>query len=130
MDAKYAFIHDILQKANYKIGKKENTYNLTHKIDHIITNKWVGIPIFIAILWLMFQTTFTLGQYPMDWLEEGINLLGGFITSSMEDGPLKSMLVDGIIGGVGAVIVFLPQILILYTFISFMEDLHLSWTDL
>ena len=135
MDAKYAFIHDILQKANYKIGKKENTYNLTHKIDHIITNKWVGIPIFIAILWLMFQTTFTLGQYPMDWLEEGINLLGGFITSSMEDGPLKSMLVDGIIGGVGAVIVFLPQILILYTFISFMavdtwQGLHLSWTDL
>ena len=64
----------------------------------------------------MFQTTFTLGQYPMDWLEEGINLLGGFMTSSMEDGPLKSMLVDGIIGGVGAVIVFLPQILILYTF--------------
>ena len=122
MDAKYAFIHDILQKSNYKIGKKENTYNLTHKIDHIITNKWVGIPIFIAILWLMFQTTFTLGQYPMDWLEEGINLLGGFLTSSMEDGPLKSMLVDGIIGGVGAVIVFLPQILILYTFISFMED--------
>ncbi|MBF1429671.1 ferrous iron transport protein B [Hoylesella nanceiensis] len=122
MDAKYTFIHDILQKANYKIGKKENTYNLTHKIDNIITNKWIGIPIFIAILWLMFQTTFTLGQYPMDWLEEGINLLGGFMTSSMEDGPLKSMLVDGIIGGVGAVIVFLPQILILYTFISFMED--------
>lgn len=70
----------------------------------------------------MFQVTFSLGQYPMDWIDTGVSALGEWLSSTMPDGPLKAMLVDGIIGGVGAVIVFLPQILILYAFISFMED--------
>lgn len=70
----------------------------------------------------MFQVTFSLGQYPMDWIDSMIGALGGCISDTMSDGPLKAMLVDGIIGGVGSVIVFLPQILILYAFISFMED--------
>ena len=70
----------------------------------------------------MFETTFTLGQYPMDWIEEGVAWLGDKLTETMPDGPLKAMLVDGVIGGVGSVIVFLPQILILYFFISLMED--------
>lgn len=70
----------------------------------------------------MFQTTFSLGQYPMDWIDQGVEWLGNWIGSTMADGPLKSMLIEGVIGGVGAVIVFLPQILILYFFISFMED--------
>jgi ferrous iron transport protein B len=70
----------------------------------------------------MFQVTFSLGQYPMDWIEAGVGALGSFISNNMAEGPLKAMLVDGIIGGVGSVIVFLPQILILYFFISFMED--------
>ena len=70
----------------------------------------------------MFETTFTLGQYPMDWIEDGVAWLGDKLTETMSDGPLKAMLVDGVIGGVGSVIVFLPQILILYFFISLMED--------
>ena len=74
------------------------------------------------MLFLMFEVTFTLGQYPMDWIDAGVAWLGEWIGDAMSDGPLKAMLVDGIIGGVGAVIVFLPQILILYTFISLMED--------
>jgi len=71
---------------------------------------------------VMFQVTFSLGQYPMDWIEAGVAWLGEWIGASMSEGPLRSMLVDGVIGGVGSVIVFLPQILILYCFISFMED--------
>ena len=122
MDAKYGFIHGALQEANYYEGTKEDTYRATHFIDHIITNKYLGIPIFILILYAMFQTTFSLGQYPMDWIDAGFSALGEWLGNVLPDGPLKDMLVDGVVGGVGAVIVFLPQILILYAFISFMED--------
>ena len=122
MDAKYGFIRGALQEAGYEMGTKENTYKVTHKLDALITNRWLGFPIFFFLLYLMFEATFTLGQYPMDWIEAGVEWLGDFVSQNMSEGPLKAMLVDGIIGGVGAVIVFLPQILILYTFISFMED--------
>ena len=93
MDAKYGFINGALTEAGY-----------------------------LAILFVMFQTTFAIGQYPMDWIDAGVGMLGEWIEGVMPDGPLRSMVVDGIIGGVGAVIIFLPQILILYLFISFMED--------
>ena len=122
MDAKYGFIRGALQEAGYEMGTKENTYKVTHQLDALITNRWLGFPIFFFLLYLMFEATFTLGQYPMDWIEAGVEWLGEFVSQTMSEGPLKAMLVDGIIGGVGAVIVFLPQILILYTFISFMED--------
>ncbi len=122
MDAKYGFIRGALQEAGYEMGTKENTYKVTHQLDALITNRWLGFPIFFFLLYLMFEATFTLGQYPMDWIEAGVEWLGNFVSQNMSEGPLKAMLVDGIIGGVGAVIVFLPQILILYTFISFMED--------
>jgi len=122
MDAKYGFIRGALQEAGYKVGELENTYHVTHKLDALITNRWLGFPIFFALLFLMFEVTFTLGQYPMDWIDAGFAWMGDFIGENMSEGPLKAMLVDGVIAGVGSVIVFLPQILILYTFISLMED--------
>jgi len=122
MDAKYGFINGALKEAGYQTGTKENIYKTTHMIDNVLSNKYVGFPIFFLILFVMFQTTFAIGQYPMDWIEAGVEWLGEWIGSTMSDGPLRSMLVDGVIGGVGAVIVFLPQILILYFFISLMED--------
>lgn len=122
MDAKYGFINGALKEAGYTVGDKKDTYHTTHWLDSIITNKYVGFPIFIIIIWLMFEVTFVLGQYPMNWIDEGVASLGRLISSTMPEGPVKAMLVDGVIGGVGAVIVFLPQILILYFFISFMED--------
>ena len=122
MDAKYGFINGALKEAGYQTGTKENIYRTTHLIDNVLSNKYVGFPIFFLILFVMFQTTFAIGQYPMDWIEAGVEWLGEWIGSTMSDGPLRSMLVDGVIGGVGAVIVFLPQILILYFFISLMED--------
>ena len=122
MDAKYGFINGALTEAEYKTGHEQDTYRTTHLIDNILSNKYLGFPIFFAILFLMFQTTFVLGQYPMDWIDAGVEWLGDFVSQRMPDGPLRSMLVDGVIGGVGAVIVFLPQILILYFFISLMED--------
>ena len=122
MDAKYGFIHGALTEAGFRLGTKEDTYRMTLFIDDVLSNKYLGFPIFFLILYVMFQTTFSLGQYPMDWIESAVSWLGEQASALMPEGPLRSMLVDGVIGGVGAVIVFLPQILILYFFISLMED--------
>lgn len=122
MDAKYGFIHGALTEADFRQGTKEDTYRMTHFIDDVLSNKYLGFPIFFLILYVMFQTTFSLGQYPMDWIESAVSWLGEQASALMPEGPLRSMLVEGVIGGVGAVIVFLPQILILYFFISLMED--------
>ncbi|MCR5678696.1 MAG: ferrous iron transport protein B [Prevotella sp.] len=122
MDAKYGFVNGALKEAGYATGDNTEAYRATHMLDAIITNKFLGFPIFMLILFLMFEVTFSLGQYPADWLEALMGKLGWWVTKTMDEGPLKSMIADGVIGGVGSVLVFLPQILILYTFISFMED--------
>ena len=122
MDAKYGFINGALKEAGYKTGSKEDTYHMTHLIDNVLSNRFLGFPIFFLILFVMFLTTFWLGQYPMDWIDMGVEWLSEKLNTLMPEGPLRSMVVDGAIAGVGAVIVFLPQILILYFFISLMED--------
>ncbi|MCP4459249.1 MAG: ferrous iron transport protein B, partial [Cytophagales bacterium] len=94
----------------------------TDSIDTFLTNKFLGFPVFIFFMWLMFQTTFTIGAYPMEWIESIVGIFGKWVNTTMENGMLKDLLVDGIIGGVGGVIVFLPNILILFFFISLMED--------
>lgn len=119
-DAKYGFIAGAL-KETYK-ETRHNKKQTTERIDSILTHKIWGFPIFIFLIWLTFFTTFTLGQYPMGWIEAGVNWLGNFISLYMPDGPLKDLLVKGIISGVGSVIVFLPNILILFLFISLLED--------
>lgn len=122
MDAKYGFIHGALEEALYETGKNKDIYQMTQSIDRIITNRYLGFPIFILVLFIMFSATFIIGQIPMDWIDAAVAWFGKMISQNLPDGPIKAMLVDGVIGGVGAVIVFLPQILILYFFISFMED--------
>ena len=122
MNAKYGIIHGAMQEAGSEEGKQTDTYQVTHAIDAVITNRYVGFPLFFVFLYLMFEITFTLGQYPMDWIENGVSTLSEFMRFVMPEGPLKAMIIDGAIAGVGAVIVFLPQILILYFIISFMED--------
>lgn len=122
MNAKYAFIHGALQEAEYVEGSRRDAYQTTHLLDKLITNKYFGFPLFFLILYVMFQTTFSLGQYPMDWLDGLVGWIGSSLDSALPAGMVKDMLVSGVVGGVGAVIVFMPQILILYAFISFMED--------
>lgn len=122
MDAKYGFIHGALMEANYKVGDNNDNYRKTHALDAVLTNKYMGFPIFLLILAVMFITTFVVGQYPMDWIDALMGWFGDIVSRLLPDGPVKAMFVDGVIGGVGSVIVFLPQILILYFFISFMED--------
>ena len=122
MNAKYGFIHGALEEVGYQEGHKKDTYEMTHALDAIITHKWLGFPLFFLFLYLMFEVTFTIGQYPMDWIDAGVGFLSDWLNNILPDGPVKAMIVDGAVAGVGAVIIFLPQILILYTFISFMED--------
>jgi ferrous iron transport protein B len=119
-DAKYAFIHGALKETYQAPDKSENIKG--YKMDDILTHKWWGIPIFIFFMWLMFQITFSLGSFPVEWIESGINSLNNWLQSSMPEGILHDLLTDGIIGGVGSVIVFLPNILILFFCISLMED--------
>lgn len=117
---KYGFISGALQETMQQ-GKQDER-NVTRVIDSLVTNKVVGIPIFIILMVLMFEATFVLGAYPMSWIEEGVALLSSWLHGIMPAGPLKDLLIDGVLGGVGGVIVFLPNILILYLFISLMED--------
>ncbi|MDE7496929.1 MAG: ferrous iron transport protein B [Muribaculaceae bacterium] len=117
---KYGFIQGAL--AEVLEGDTAHEEKSTKIIDSFVTNKLFGFPIFLLVMWLMFWTTFQLGSYPMEWIEAGVGWLSEFIGARMADGPLKDLLLDGIIGGVGGVIVFLPNIVILYAFISFMED--------
>jgi len=120
IDARYGFIRGALKetykKGNVKIDDK------TFKIDKVLTHKYLGIPIFVVMMWLMFQATFTLGAFPMAWIENIVSFIANFIQRFMQEGMLKDLVIDGIIGGVGGVIVFLPNILILFFIISLMED--------
>ena len=120
-DAKYAFVRGALAEC-YQKNEKSNLHALTDKIDAIVTHRWLGYPVFLVVMFITFFCTFAIGQYPMDWLEALFGWLGDVVGSVMSDGPLKSLVCDGIIAGVGSVLVFLPNILILYLFISFMED--------
>ncbi|MCR5822766.1 MAG: ferrous iron transport protein B [Bacteroidales bacterium] len=120
-DAKYAFVRGALAEC-YEKNEKSTLHAHTDKIDAVVTHRWLGYPIFLVVMFITFFCTFAIGQYPMDWLEALFGWLGEIVGSIMSDGPLKSLICDGIIAGVGSVLVFLPNILILYLFISFMED--------
>lgn len=119
-DAKYGFIAGAL-KETFKLGPIKK-FNSTKIIDSFATHKFWGLPIFFILMWIMFKATFSLGQYPMEFLEFLVGKLTYFVSTNLSNGIFKDLLVDGVIGGVGGVIVFLPNILILFLFISFFED--------
>ena len=122
VDAKYAFIQGALAETYEKYQEERPKRTLTDRIDAIVTNQWLAFPIFILLLWFVFWATFTIGQYPMDWIEWLVSRFGDWVGSIMSDGWVKDLVVDGVIAGVGSVLVFLPNIMILYFFISIMED--------
>ena len=122
VDAKYAFIQGALSETYRQHTENRSKRTITDKIDAIVTNKWLAFPIFIILLYIMFKATFSLGNYPMEWIDWLVGKFGDFVSTFMVDGWLKDLVVNGIIAGVGSVLVFLPNILILYFFISIMED--------
>ena len=119
-DAKYGYVQGALKETFQKVRRYNRT--TTKRIDAFVTHQVWGYPIFLLLMYLMFFCTFNIGQYPMDWIDAGVEWLGGMVGEWMAEGPLKDLIVDGIISGVGGVIVFLPNIMILYAFISWMED--------
>ena len=119
-NARYAYIEGLLKEVLTKPATEKKT--LTDKIDSIVTNRILGFPIFLVIMYLMFQITFTVAAPFQDMIDEGFGILGEMVAAALGDGMLTSFIVDGIIGGVGGVLVFLPQIILLFLIISFLED--------
>ena len=122
VDAKYAFVQGALAETYVPYQGKKKRHTLTDKIDAVVTNRWLAFPLFVALLYLVFDGTFVLGEYPMRWIEWLVSHFSAFVASMMNDGWLKDLIVDGVIGGVGSVLVFLPNIMLLYLFISLLED--------
>ena len=122
IDARYAFVQGALAETwNPYHGKRRRT-TITEKIDAVVTNRWAAFPLFFVILYLVFNGTFVLGEYPMRWIEWIVSVFSSVSSSLIQDGWLKDLVLNGIIGGVGSVLVFLPNILLLYLFISLLED--------
>ena len=119
-DAKYGFVQGALKECFRK--NHVNKRILTKSIYAIATSNIWGYPIFLLLMYVMFYCTFNIGQYPMDWIDMLVEWISGVTANYMSDGPLKDLIIDGIIGGVGGVVIFLPNIMILYAFISYMED--------
>ena len=117
---KYGFVSGALKETYQAVEHRRDT--IGDKLDAIVTHRIWGFPIFFAIMWFMFYCTFTLGAYPQEWIDMGVAWLYYVVHESMEAGALRDMLTDGVISGVGSVLVFLPNIMILYLFISFLED--------
>ena len=122
VEAKYAFIQGALAETWKRNDKKREQKTLSEKIDAVVTDKWLAFPIFLVLLFIVFQGTFTLGAYPVDWIQWCVDKFGEMVRGFMGEWWLRDLIVDGIIGGVGSVLVFLPNILLLYLFISLLED--------
>ena len=119
-DQRYGFISGALKEV-LRISPEEKV-DLSRRVDLLLTNRLLGFPIFIFFIWAMFQLTFTLGAYPMDWIDIGVGWFGALMTKILPAGLLRDLLVDGVIAGVGSVIIFLPNILILFFCIALFED--------
>lgn len=121
-DARYGYIAGALKESLALNPARSKLRTGSDRIDDILTHKYLGFPAFLLFLWLMFQATFTFGEYPKHWIELGVSWIGARFGEAMPPGPLKDLISEGVINGVGSVIVFLPNILILFFFISVMED--------
>ena len=118
--AKYGFINGALQET-FTQGNKD-AQRKTRRIDRLVANRWFGFPMFLLVMWAMFSSVFMLGAYPQEWIESLFGWIGENVATMMPQGAVQDLVVNGIISGIGSVAVFIPQILILYLFISLMED--------
>jgi ferrous iron transport protein B len=119
-DERYGFIAGIIMEVLTTSTKQR--VDISRNVDLVLTNRFVGFPIFIFFIWAMFQLTFSLGAYPMDWISSGINLFSTLLAHVLPDNIIKDFLINGIIAGVGSVMIFLPNILILFFCIALFED--------
>jgi ferrous iron transport protein B len=122
IEKRYAFLEGLARECVLKKPTIEERLDASDRIDKVLTSKFLGIPIFFGLMWLMFQFVFKIGAYPMDWIDIGFSKLGDLISGIIPQGLVQSLLVDGIIGGVGGVIIFTPNIILLFFCIAILED--------
>lgn len=120
VEERYSFVRALYKKVME--AEPPAAVTTTEKIDRVLTNRWLGLPMFLVIMWALFQFVFTVGALPQEWMEAAIGSLGEFVGDNLPSGELRSLIVDGMIGGVGGVLVFLPNIVLLFFVISFLED--------
>jgi len=120
-DARKGFVHGALQET-LRHSKDDSDHTVLQKFDAVLTNRWLGLPLLLLVLFLVFEATFTLGAYPQGWIDSGVNFVADWLRGVLPEGWLSSMLADGVVMGVGAVLAFLPNIIILFFFLSMLED--------
>ena len=121
-DARYGFVHGFLSEVVEKPADLDARHDLTRRLDGLFLHRFLGIPIFVALLWLMFHTTFALGEYPMGWIDAGVMLVSGIFDNLLPAGMVHDLVVEGIIAGVGGTIIFLPNIVILFFFMALFSE--------
>ena len=119
--ASYGFVHGALQET-LRHSEDDSDHTFLQKLDAVLTNRWLGLPLLLLVLFLVFEATFTLGAYPQDWIDSGVNFVADWLRDIMPHGWFSSMVIDGALMGVGAVLAFLPNIVILFFFLSMLED--------
>lgn len=122
-DGRYGFVNGLLQETmEVDIDTAINRIDATRVIDSFLLHKWLGMPLFLFIMWVMFESTFTLGAYPTDWIDAGVIFVSGLLDSALPQSMFKDLLINGVIAGVGGTIIFLPNIVILFFFIAVFND--------
>ncbi|MBF0249187.1 MAG: ferrous iron transport protein B [Alphaproteobacteria bacterium] len=121
-DARYGFIHGLLSEVRTRSLDPERRLSQTRLLDGVLLHRTLGLPLFLFFMWLMFETTFTVGAYPMDWIDAGVGVFSETVAGILPDGMVKDLIVDGIIAGVGGTIIFLPNIVILFFFLAFFSE--------
>ena len=123
LSGRYGFINGLLEEVQQlEIDTLMNRVNVTRAIDSLLLNRLMGLPIFLFLMWVMFETTFTLGTYPMDWIDAGVGALSDGLSNTLPDSLFKDLLVNGIVAGMGGTIIFLPNIVILFFFIALFSE--------
>ena len=120
-DARYGFIHGLLQETRI-VREGHGGRDLTQRLDRIVLNRWLGLPVFLAALWVMFEATFSLGKYPTDWIDAGVKAAGALLNPLLPPGMLHDVVIDGVIAGIGGTLVFLPNIVILFFFLALFSE--------
>ncbi len=127
-DGRYGFVNGLMRETvELDVDTALQRIDVTRVLDSVLLHRWLGLPLFLGFMWLMFETTFTLGAYPMDWIDMGVGALSEWLSVALPEGMFKQLVIDGIIAGVGGTIIFLPNIVILFFFIAlFSETGYLS----
>ncbi len=121
-DARYGFAHGVVLEATRRPGRLDSRIALSSRLDGLLLNRVLGLPLFLFFLWLMFEATFTLGAYPMDWIDAGAGWVGERVAAAMPEGLVRGLVVDGVIAGMGGTIIFLPNIVILFFFMAVLSE--------